>query len=45
MPQFDTVIKNGLIIGGTRMPRFSGDLGIKNARIQISTPWVSGPWR
>ena len=33
MPQFDTVIKNGLIIDGTRMPRFAGDLGIKNGRI------------
>ncbi|HEY2107720.1 MAG TPA: amidohydrolase family protein [Candidatus Binataceae bacterium] len=33
MPQFDTVIKNGLIIDGTRMPRFNGDLGVKHGRI------------
>jgi N-acyl-D-amino-acid deacylase len=33
MPQFDAVIKNGLIIDGTRMPRFGGDVGIRNGRI------------
>src|SRR5271169_1113776 len=33
MPQFDTVIKNGLIIDGTRMPRFGGDIGISHGAI------------
>ena len=33
MPKFDTVIKNGLIIDGTRMPRFRGDIGIRNGAI------------
>ncbi|HKD65739.1 MAG TPA: amidohydrolase family protein [Candidatus Binataceae bacterium] len=33
MPQFETVIKNGLIIDGTRMPRFRSDLGIKNGKV------------
>ena len=33
MPRFDTVIKNGMIIDGTRAPRYRGDLGIKDGRI------------
>ncbi len=33
MIQFDTVIKNGTIIDGTGLPRFKGDIGIRNGRI------------
>lgn len=33
MPRFDTVIKNGMIIDGTRAPRYYGDIGIKDGRI------------
>lgn len=33
MALFDTVIKNGMIIDGTRVPRFFGDLGIKDGRV------------
>ena len=30
---YDTIIKNGTIIDGTRTPRIRGDLGIKNGRV------------
>jgi N-acyl-D-aspartate/D-glutamate deacylase len=33
MPEFDTVIKNGMIVDGTRMPRFRADVGIKDGVI------------
>jgi N-acyl-D-amino-acid deacylase len=33
MPRFDTVVKNGMIIDGTRAPRYRADLGIKDGRI------------
>ena len=33
MPQFDTLIKNGTIVDGTRAPRFMGDLAIRDGRI------------
>src|SRR5208337_4374143 len=33
MPRFDTVVKNGMIIDGTRSPRYRGDIGIKDGRI------------
>jgi N-acyl-D-amino-acid deacylase len=31
--EFDIIIKDGLIIDGTRAPRFRGDIGVKNGRI------------
>lgn len=33
MPQFDTIIKNGTIVDGTRVPRYKADIGIKNGKI------------
>jgi N-acyl-D-amino-acid deacylase len=33
MPEFDLVVKNGMIVDGTQAPRFRDDLGIKNGRI------------
>lgn len=33
MSEFDTLIKNGTIIDGTRAPRFTGDIAIKDGRI------------
>jgi len=33
MPEFDLVIKDGMIVDGTRAPRFRGDIAIKNGRI------------
>jgi N-acyl-D-amino-acid deacylase len=33
MPEFDTIIKNGMIIDGTLLPRYRGDLGIKDGRV------------
>lgn len=33
MQQFDLIIKNGLIFDGTRIPRYRGDIGIRNGVI------------
>jgi len=33
MAEFDTIIKNGMIIDGTRLPRYHADIGIKNGKI------------
>ena len=33
MPQFDTVIKGGTIVDGTKVPRYQADLGIKDGKV------------
>jgi N-acyl-D-amino-acid deacylase len=33
MAEFDVVIRAGMIVDGTRMPRYRGDIGIKDGRI------------
>jgi N-acyl-D-aspartate/D-glutamate deacylase len=33
MPQFDTIIRGGTIVDGTRVPRYRADLGIKNGKV------------
>ncbi len=33
MPEFDLVVKNGMIVDGTSSPRFRDDIGIKHGRI------------
>src|SRR5579872_205817 len=33
MPEFDTVIRNGMIIDGSRLPRARDDMGIKDGRV------------
>jgi N-acyl-D-aspartate/D-glutamate deacylase len=33
MAEYDTIIKNGTVIDGTRLPRYRADLAIKNGRI------------
>ncbi len=33
MPQFDTIITGGMIVDGTRVPRYKADIGLKNGKI------------
>ena len=33
MAEFDTLIKSGTIVDGTRVPRYSADLGVKDGKI------------
>jgi N-acyl-D-aspartate/D-glutamate deacylase len=33
MAEFDTIIKDGTIVDGTRVPRYKADIGIKNGKI------------
>jgi N-acyl-D-aspartate/D-glutamate deacylase len=33
MAEFDTIIKGGMVIDGTRMPRYRADVGIKDGKI------------
>ena len=40
MPRFDTIIKNGMVIDGTRAPRYRGDIGIKDGRIAELASWT-----
>jgi len=35
MAEFDLVIKNGMVVDGTRAPRFRSDIGIKNGRMTL----------
>jgi N-acyl-D-aspartate/D-glutamate deacylase len=33
MAQFDTLIQNGTIIDGTRAPRFTGDIAVRDGKV------------
>ena len=33
MAEFDTIIKDGMVVDGTRLPRYRADIGIKNGKI------------
>jgi len=33
MAEFDTIIKDGMIVDGTQLPRYRADIGIKNGKI------------
>src|SRR5213593_413871 len=33
MPQFDTIIRGGTVVDGTRVPRYRADIGITNGKI------------
>src|SRR5262245_6926920 len=33
MAEFDAVVRGGMVIDGTRLPRYQADVGIKNGRI------------
>jgi len=35
MAQFETVIKGGMLIDGTRVPRYKADLGIRGGRVEL----------
>ena len=36
MAEFDTIIKDGMIVDGTRVPRYKADIGIKDGRLPRS---------
>ncbi len=38
MTHFDTLIKNGTIVDGTRAPRFKGDIGIRDGKVVAMSP-------
>ena len=44
MARFDRVIRGGMIVDGSRLPRFRGDIGIKDGRDRRDRP-VSAPTR
>ncbi len=33
MPQFDTIVKGGTVVDGTKVPRYQADIGIKDGKI------------
>ena len=33
MAEFDTIIKDGTVVDGTRVPRYKADIGIKSGKI------------
>ena len=33
MPQFDTIVKGGTVVDGTKVPRYQPDIGIKDGKI------------
>jgi N-acyl-D-amino-acid deacylase len=33
MAEFDTIIRGGMVIDGTRLPRYRADVGIKDGKI------------
>jgi N-acyl-D-aspartate/D-glutamate deacylase len=33
MAQFDTIVKGGTIVDGTKVPRYQADIGIKDGKI------------
>jgi N-acyl-D-amino-acid deacylase len=33
MAEFDTIIRGGIVIDGTRMPRYQADVGVKDGKI------------
>ena len=35
MARYDKIIKNGTIVDGQRTPRFTGDIGIKDGRVEV----------
>jgi len=44
MAEFDTIIKDGMIVDGTRVPRYKADVGIKNGKIgKIGSIVATGP--
>ena len=46
MARFDRVIRGGMIVDGSRLPRFRGDIGIKDGKIaELSLIHISEPTR
>ena len=37
MSELDVIIRGGMIIDGQRTPRYCGDIGIKNGRVEAIT--------
>jgi len=37
MSELDIIIRGGMIIDGQRTPRYCGDIGIKNGRVEAIT--------